>query len=55
MTGESRYCQNCGKESNQLFEVTQSNQTINQLQYCKQCKEHHEISPEIPAHLNILK
>jgi len=38
-TGESRYCQSCGKESHELFEVTHKNQKINQLQCCKNCKD----------------
>lgn len=38
-TNESRYCQSCGKESHDLFEVTKKTQTINQLQYCKECKD----------------
>lgn len=37
VTGESRYCQSCGKESYNLFEATQANQKINQLQYCQEC------------------
>jgi hypothetical protein len=37
MTGESRYCQNCGKESYKLFEVSQSAKMKNKLQYCKKC------------------
>jgi len=38
-TGESRYCQRCGKESLDLFQVTEATQTINQLQYCEDCKD----------------
>ncbi|MFA6410811.1 MAG: hypothetical protein WCW26_04540 [Candidatus Buchananbacteria bacterium] len=37
ITGEPRYCQNCGKESHQLFEITKNAQKIEQLQYCKTC------------------
>lgn len=37
VTGESRYCQKCGKESYQLFETSQSNKFKNKLQYCKKC------------------
>ena len=55
MTGESRYCQNCGEESGELFKVTQGSKTINQLQYCKQCKKHHEIKPETHKQLKIIK
>lgn len=39
IAGESRYCQSCGKEPNKLFQVTQENQKINQLQYCEECKD----------------
>ena len=37
MTGESRYCQNCGKESYELFEIIQDGKIKNKLQYCKKC------------------
>ena len=37
ITGESRYCQNCGKESYDLFEFIQENKMKNKLQYCKRC------------------
>lgn len=37
MTGESRYCQNCGKESYALFGIIQDGKTKNTLQYCKKC------------------
>ncbi|MFA6254886.1 MAG: hypothetical protein WC675_02485 [Patescibacteria group bacterium] len=37
ITGESRYCQNCGKESYELFEITQEGKIKNKLQYCKKC------------------
>ncbi len=37
VTGESRYCQNCGKESYELFEITQEGKVKNKLQYCKKC------------------
>jgi len=37
VTGESRYCQNCGHESYELFEIVQDGQIKNKLQYCKQC------------------
>jgi len=37
MTGESRYCQKCGQESYELFEITQSSKFKNKLQYCKKC------------------
>jgi len=38
MTGESRYCQNCGKESYELFEIIQDGKNLkNKLQYCKKC------------------
>ncbi len=37
MTGESRYCQGCGKESYTLFEVIQDGKIKNKLQYCKKC------------------
>ena len=36
-TGESRYCQNCGKESYALFEIIQDGKIKNKLQYCKKC------------------
>jgi len=36
-TGESRYCQSCGKESYELFEIIQDGKTKNKLQYCKRC------------------
>ena len=35
ITGESRYCQRCGKESFTLYEVDQNNGMKNKLQYCK--------------------
>ncbi|MEK7653350.1 MAG: hypothetical protein AAB358_02640 [Patescibacteria group bacterium] len=37
VTGESRYCQKCGKESYVLFELVQDGKTKNKLQYCKKC------------------
>ncbi|MCX6740675.1 MAG: hypothetical protein NTZ49_05635 [Candidatus Parcubacteria bacterium] len=37
ITGESRYCQHCGKESYALFEVIQDDKVKNKLQYCKEC------------------
>ncbi|HLC89761.1 MAG TPA: hypothetical protein VJG65_02250 [Patescibacteria group bacterium] len=37
VTGESRYCQSCGKESYWLFEIIQDVRLKNKLQYCKQC------------------
>jgi len=37
VTGESRYCQNCGKESYVLFEVILDGKLKNKLQYCKKC------------------
>ena len=37
ITGESRYCQNCGKESYELFEIIQEGKVKNKLQYCKKC------------------
>ena len=37
MTGESRYCQNCGKESHTLFEIIKEDKVKNKLQYCKEC------------------
>jgi len=37
VTGESRYCQNCGKESYELFEIIQEGKVKNKLQYCKKC------------------
>lgn len=43
-TGESRYCQKCGKESRKLFQVTQESQAINQLQYCEDCKNKYKKS-----------
>jgi len=42
ITGKPRYCQNCGKESHKLFQVTQKTQTINQLQYCEECKKNYD-------------
>lgn len=39
ITGESRYCQNCGKEAYDLFEVTQDEKLKNKLQYCKRCRD----------------
>jgi hypothetical protein len=38
-TGESRYCQSCGQESYELFEVVQDDKLKNKLQYCKRCFE----------------
>ena len=46
ISGQSRYCQNCGKESHNLFEVTKKTQTIQQLQYCKECADKYEALPE---------
>jgi len=37
ITGESRYCQNCGEESYELFEIMQEGKLKNKLQYCKKC------------------
>ncbi len=37
VTGESRYCQKCGKESYELFEISQDAKLKNKLQYCKTC------------------
>lgn len=37
MTGESRYCQKCGQESYELFEVSQGSKLKNKLQYCEKC------------------
>lgn len=45
ITGQSRYCQNCGKESHWLFEVTHSTQKISQLKYCQTCKEEYLKKP----------
>ncbi|MFA6215227.1 MAG: hypothetical protein WC768_01505 [Patescibacteria group bacterium] len=39
ITGESRYCQNCGKESYELFEIIQDSKLKNKLQYCKECRD----------------
>jgi len=39
VTGESRYCQNCGKESYELFEIVQEGKIKNKLQYCKKCRD----------------
>ena len=39
ITGESRYCQNCGKESYMLFEIISDGKTKNKLQYCKECHD----------------
>jgi hypothetical protein len=36
-TGESRYCQNCGKESHSLFEVIQDTKLKMKLMCCKEC------------------
>jgi len=38
-TGEPRYCQSCGKESHQLFQITKETKKIDQLHYCKDCKK----------------
>ncbi|MBU1164578.1 hypothetical protein KKA15_03380 [Patescibacteria group bacterium] len=37
ITGEPRYCQCCGKESHDLFEVTDNAQKLHQLQCCEKC------------------
>ncbi len=37
MTGESRYCQKCGKQAYDLFEIIQGDKIKNKLQYCKEC------------------
>jgi len=39
VTGESRYCQNCGKESYSLFEIIQDVRLKNKLQYCQKCRD----------------
>lgn len=39
ITGESRYCQKCGQESYELFEIMQGEKIKNKLQYCKKCFE----------------
>ena len=38
ITGESRYCQNCGIESHELFAVNQENKKIDKLKYCIECE-----------------
>ncbi len=52
VTGEPRYCQNCGKESHQLFQVTKETQKINQLQYCEECKKNYDknLRPQTYSH-----
>ncbi len=50
ITGESRYCQNCGKESHELFEVTQSAQKISQLKYCDKCTEQYKKKEKALSH-----
>ena len=47
VTGQSRYCQNCGKESRELFEVTKNIQKKDQLLYCSKCKDVHKIKKEV--------
>lgn len=37
VTGESRYCQCCGKESYALFETVVGGKIKNKLQHCKEC------------------
>ena len=39
VTGESRYCQNCGKESYALFEIIPDTKLKNKLQYCQKCRD----------------
>ena len=43
VTGESRYCQNCGKESYALFEIIQEGKLQGKLQYCKKCCDERQI------------
>lgn len=47
ITGQSRYCQNCGQESRELFEVTQNVQKIHQLQYCDKCRENYKAKAKV--------
>jgi hypothetical protein len=47
IAGQSRYCQNCGVESTELFEVTQNIQKKDQLLYCDKCKSEHKIKKEV--------
>ena len=37
VTGDSRYCQNCGKESYELFTISLGVKLKNKLQFCKKC------------------
>jgi predicted SprT family Zn-dependent metalloprotease len=37
--GEPRYCQNCGKESHDLFEINRDTKGKNQLLYCQECRD----------------
>ena len=43
IAGQSRYCQKCGIETTELFEVTQNVQKTHQLQYCAKCKGNYTI------------
>ncbi len=47
ITGESRYCQSCGKESYVLFEIIQDIRLKNKLQYCKQCCDKRQIKNKL--------
>ncbi|MBT4850290.1 hypothetical protein HON36_05585 [Candidatus Parcubacteria bacterium] len=46
-TGQSRYCQKCGVESSDLFEVTLNIQKKDQLLYCIDCKAKHKVKKEV--------
>ena len=43
VTGQSRYCQGCGKESHELFEVTHNVKKIGKLHYCAECKSQYKV------------
>ncbi|MDX9893451.1 MAG: hypothetical protein RB292_03490 [Patescibacteria group bacterium] len=38
-TGESRYCQKCGRESHHLITIADGTKGIDQLKYCPNCAE----------------
>ena len=38
IAGKPRFCQMCGIESHSLFQVTQKDKKVGELQFCKDCK-----------------
>ncbi|MFA6421915.1 MAG: hypothetical protein WCV92_00725 [Candidatus Buchananbacteria bacterium] len=49
VTGQSRYCQNCGAESIKLYKVTPESQKSSHLQYCQKCYDKHNAKIAVPT------